>query len=332
MPPVNQPPPSEDSPPATPETATTWKQFGAALRALRDGRDLTITALEAKNPDALRRSTISAYELGNGRPTLGWTRIYVTACLRHRNPTLTPERLTAELSRWETAWTRLNREAVTPASPPPAPAAPEPRPTNPNTPPAPVSHNQPPATADTTAADDEPKSRRVRLPHGRVMLVGGGVVVLVVAAAITATVTDLFNPGLGPEPARFAGTTIPAVAVHASGQIDNLRGVEGIDLDTNGRADQEAPGVDISPAATATHLNAMANRVTFTVLPEHGAETRERCVKAVDWMRQIPNIYDLTEGRNICVITDENRFSMLTITRRSSAASPIMNFHYTTWN
>lgn len=153
------------------------------------------------------------------------------------------------------------------------------------------------------------------------------------AAAITATITDLFNPS-SPDtrPAQGTGSTVPAVPVHASGQVENLRGVEGIDLDTNGRADQEAPGVDISPAATATHLNAMANRVTFTVLPEAGPESRERCVKAVDWMRQIPNIYDLVEGWNICVITDENRFSMLTITKRSSAASPVMNFHYTTWN
>jgi hypothetical protein len=108
--------------------------------------------------------------------------------------------------------------------------------------------------------------------------------------------------------------------------------VEGIDLDTNTRADQDAPGVDISPSATANHLNAMANRVTFTVLPEPGPETRERCVKAVNWIRQIPGLYDLTEDRNICVKTDEGRYSMLTITKRSSTASPVMNFRYTTWN
>lgn len=158
------------------------------------------------------------------------------------------------------------------------------------------------------------------------MLVGAGVVVLIVAAAITAVSTGLFDRTPDPGPAQVRGTTVPAVPVHASGQVENLRGVEGIDLDTNNRADQEAPGVDISPAATATHLNAMANRVVFTVLPEPGAETRERCVKAMNWMRQIPNIYDLVEGRNICVMTDEGRFSMLTVIKRSSAAAPVMNF------
>ena len=49
-------------------------------------------------------------------------------------------------------------------------------------------------------------------------------------------------------------------------------------------------------------------------------------------MRQIPGIYDLTEGCNICVKTDENRFSMLTITKRASAATGTIDFHYTTWN
>jgi hypothetical protein len=43
------------------------------------------------------------------------------------------------------------------------------------------------------------------------------------------------------------------------------------------------------------------------------------------------NIYDLTEGRNICVITDEGRFSMLTIAKRASAATGTIDFHYTTW-
>jgi hypothetical protein len=42
---------------------------------------------------------------------------------------------------------------------------------------------------------------------------------------------------------------VPANVIHASGQVENLHGVEGIDLDANARIDQNAPGVDISFAA-----------------------------------------------------------------------------------
>lgn len=76
----------------------------------------------------------------------------------------------------------------------------------------------------------------------------------------------------------------------------------------------------------------MANKVVFTVLPEPAPTERSYCVKVADWMWQIPNIYDLAEGRNICVITDEGRFSMLTITKRASATTGTVDFRYTTWN
>ena len=313
-------PPEQDTPPR-PTTASTVTEFGRALRALRRWSGLTQKALEDAHP-ALTDSTISDHERGVRPPRLEWLHAYVVRCLRHRYPAATREQLTAEFDHWRAAWTRLEHTGTpTPAMPTHA--------ASPDAPPRAEVSTPAPAPSVAPAATDTPNGRRAGWPRRRAWQVGGGTAV-VVTAVITATATSLFDTTPG-APAQSAGSTQPAPPVHASAQVENLRGVEGIDLDTNNRADQEAPGVDISPAATSTHLNAMANKVTFTVLPEPGPEERQRCVRAVDWMRQIPNIYDLAEGRNICVITDENRFSMLTITRRSSAASPVMNFHYTTW-
>ncbi|MGQ0715730.1 MAG: helix-turn-helix domain-containing protein [Pseudonocardiales bacterium] len=303
--------PAEQDTPPRPAAVTTVADFGRSLRALRRWSELTQKALEDAHP-ALTDSTISDHERGTRLPRFEWLHAYVVACLRHRRPNSTREELNAEMTYWRAAWTRLEH-----AQAPQAPAVPTPRAADLTTPPEPA-----PVSVAVAVGELAPPPRRVRVPRGRVLLISGGAAVLVIAVAVYAAVTGLFD----------RKPDDPGPVVHASGTVDDLRGVEGIDLDTNTRADQEAEGVDISPAATATHLNAMANRVTFTVLPESGAESRDRCVKAVDWMRQIPNIYDLVEGRQICVMTDEGRFSMLTLTKRSSAASPVMNFHYTTWN
>ncbi len=311
------------TPPRPADTAT-LHEFGRALYDLRAWSGLTQQSFKGTHR-AMSDSTISRYENGAALPTLEWVHAYVERCLRRRNPDMTPEESNAEFDPWRTAWTRLEH-ADTPQVPADQARDPEPPPHHPETsqPAAPV----PPASAAT----GEPTGRRrVRLPRRRAVLVGGAVVA---AGAIAAAATGVFDatPTTPTPPVPLSGSTVPVALIHASGQVQNLRGVEGIDLDTNNRADQDAPGVDISFAATSTHLNAMANRVTFTVLPEAGAEERQRCVTAVDWMRQIPNIYDLTEGRNICVITDEGRFSMLTITKRASAATGTIDLRYTTWN
>jgi hypothetical protein len=271
---------------------------------------------------------VSDYERGTRVPKRDWVWIYVAACLRKRWPTAPDAQLTAEFTHWRDALNSIEPEQAPP--PPDPPSQPSSAPDNTSTPtPAPVTQQTEPPTPPPDDTAPEPiripapaaiESPRRHRPSRRVLIASGGIALGIVAVV----------GGVGFVLTRHTAAH-PVDTVHASGQVDDLRGVEGLDLDTGTRADQLAPGVDISPAATATHLNAMANRVTFTVLPEPGAETRERCVKAVDWMRQIPGLYDLTEGRQICVMTDENRFSMLTLTKRSSAASPVLNFRYTTW-
>jgi hypothetical protein len=276
-------PPEQDTPPR-PTEAVNRHDFGRALRALRTWSELTQKALEETHP-ALTDSTISNHERGVRLPRLEWLHAYVTQCLRQRHPAATREELSAEFDHWRAAWTRLERADTAPGPAILTQQAPTQHAPAPPAPPSRADDSQP-APAPPTAPGDQHGRRRAGWPRRRVVLIGGGTAA-VVAAVVYATATGLFD-NTPNTPAQFSGPTAPVVPVHASGQVENLRGVEGIDLDTNNRADQEAPGVDISFAATSTHLNAMANRVTFTVLPEAGAEQRQRCVTAVDWMRQIP--------------------------------------------
>jgi hypothetical protein len=134
-------------------------------------------------------------------------------------------------------------------------------------------------------------------------------------------------------PAPLSGSTAPAAPIYASGNIDNLGTKEGMDLDTGQRhADQYAPGVDISFSSKSTHLDAHNERVSYTILPEPITEERRMCQQATGWVRAYADVYTLTEGRNICIKTDENRYSMLTITKRATAATGTIDFRYTTWN
>jgi TIR domain len=123
----------------------------------------------------------------------------------------------------------------------------------------------------------------------------------------------------------------PLPPVFASGNVDRLTTPEAIDLDNGRRLDEEAVGMDISFSSESTHLDAMSVRVSYTVLPTAGPVELVRCEQATGWTRDYPYVYDLVEGRNICVRTDENRYSMLTITERATALSRTISFDFTTW-
>lgn len=73
MPTANQP---EHSPPPRPTETTTRREFGAALRRLRDWSGLTQKALEASDA-ALSDATISDHERGVRLPRLEWLHAYV---------------------------------------------------------------------------------------------------------------------------------------------------------------------------------------------------------------------------------------------------------------
>lgn len=137
--------------------------------------------------------------------------------------------------------------------------------------------------------------------------IGVAAVAVLAGGAAVAARAGLIGEAPAPAP---TGTATPAAVAHASGTIEALRGPEGIDLDTNVRTGQLAPGVDISfSTPIASHLNAMAHRVYFAVMPPGTPEQRTSCERAAGWVRQIPIILDLVEGRAICVKTDEGRLS-----------------------
>jgi pyruvate/2-oxoglutarate dehydrogenase complex dihydrolipoamide acyltransferase (E2) component len=188
------------------------------------------------------------------------------------------------------------------------------------------------------------------------------VVVLVVVAVITAATIGAFTttPDPAPAPAPTAAPApltgavvpaspsaapalltssaapvpapVPAPAVYASGTVDDLGTKEGIDLDTGQRRDQNAPGVDISFSSTSTHMDAMHPSVYYQVLPQPVTQPEKRmCDIPTGWAREYKYVHDLTEGRNICVRTDEGRLSMMTVTKRATKATGTISLRFVTW-
>jgi hypothetical protein len=126
----------------------------------------------------------------------------------------------------------------------------------------------------------------------------------------------------------------PPSSVHKQGTADALTPTEGIDLDDAERhPDQNTAGVDISFSASVEHLNAMDGKGVgaITVLPEAGPAERSRCARASGYARQQGGMTGLAAGRNICVKTSEERYSMLTITVPAKTDQGTVSFSYVTW-
>jgi hypothetical protein len=121
-------------------------------------------------------------------------------------------------------------------------------------------------------------------------------------------------------------------AVRVVGNADDLPTSQGIDLDNGKTLAQLTPGVDISFSSRSTHLDSMGVRAFFAVLPQPVPQERARCEQVTDWTRETyPNVYSLTEGRNVCVKTDEGRLAMLTVTRRATPATGTIGLRFITW-
>jgi hypothetical protein len=238
----------------------------------------------------------------------------------------------------------------------PEPAA-EPMPTStPEAPAAPVVGE--PAGGDPDSAgfadlrhQDAPSSAAAgtsRRRRGR--LLAAAALVVVLAAGTAATATGMFGPSPHALPPATvsqlpptASDTPTAAATDASptpvqapvrviGTADDLPTPQGIDLDNGQTLDQLTPGVDISFSSSSTHLDSMGVRSFFAVLPEPAPEERSSCEQVTDWTRDTyPDVYSLTEGRNVCVKTDEGRLSMITVTRRATPATKTISLRFTTW-
>ncbi len=77
----------------------------------------------------------------------------------------------------------------------------------------------------------------------------------------------------------------------------------------------------------------MSTRAFFAVLPQPVPQERTYCEQVTGWTRAGfgPYFYSLTEGRNICVKTDEGRLARLTVTRRATPATGTIGLRFITW-
>lgn len=168
-------------------------------------------------------------------------------------------------------------------------------------------------------------------PRRRGWILAAAAVAVVLAAGTAATATGMFErpsqtpppATAGPSSATYSAPPPPALAaVRVVGNADDLPTSQGIDLDNGKTLDQLAPGVDTSFSSKSTHLDSMSTRAFFAVLPTPVPQERTYCEQVTGWTRETyPNVYSLTEGRNICVKTDEGRLAMLTVTRRATPAT-----------
>ncbi|WP_285778611.1 hypothetical protein [Microtetraspora sp. NBRC 13810] len=286
--------------------------------------------------DRLPITTTSDYERGKAWPRYEWVAEFVVVCLRHRLPQATRAQLDAELVHWQRAWTYTDRhrtagpataspEPAHHTAPPPEGAVPVPDAVPTLAPPASPPH--PPETPGGAAPDGE-SPRRAQ--SARSWWWVGAVAVAVLAGGVVVAVrAGVFGAAPDLAASEVAG---PASAVLASGAVEALGTKEGMDLDTGQRnPDQNAAGVDISFSSSSTHLDAMSTRVSYVALPAPVPEQRHHCAQATGYVRWYAHVYTLTEGRNVCVKTDEGRLSMLTITRRATEASGSISFRYVTW-
>ncbi|ONI72604.1 hypothetical protein ALI144C_42000 [Actinosynnema sp. ALI-1.44] len=280
-------------------------------------------------------STLSRYETGAGLPRQEWIHDFLDRCLTRRwGRKPGAHQLAAELRPWIIARAHLTTTHEAPAIP------------------AQTSKLVEPAD-DIFTAEDEPEcvhppvvvagrgtatwtstrtprwDRSRRSPRWACWTLGGACVAL---AAMIVIAASSGTPRHTAETMAMAMFGDPAPA-HNTGSADNLLGNEGIDLDTGQRRLQRTPGVDISFSDRSTALYATGNRAKIALLPDAGSEDPRRCAD-VHWTREnpIPDIYDLPEGRQVCVTTDEKRTAILTITERASPATGTIDIRYSTWN
>jgi hypothetical protein len=173
--------------------------------------------------------------------------------------------------------------------------------------------------------------------------VAGTVVAALGVAAAVGAYLAIYSAGDGPDALQTAAASgvsgdtevlipPPLPPLHHSGDIQALDDSHGVDLDKGITAEQNAPGVDISPYAHASHLGAMDITVSYTVLPPMaGRPERTQCEQAQGWTRYYPYLYSLAVGRRICVRTDQQRLSMLIIEKPATQRSGTIGFRYFTW-
>lgn len=301
--------------PPHPVPNATLSEFGEAIEDLRIWAGLTLQNLHDLH-DNLARSTISEYQKGHKLPPWEWVYDYVSTCLTYPEPPnkpLTVKDIRTELKHWETAWAyvknhltprkRHRTQRLKSATP------------------------ETETTADNGDGASESRSHSHRIVTTstvalRAARVGG----LIVGTAIVVTVSvvgEEFIPGAPSPP--------PPWSVLVTGDVNALSSTQGIDLDSGKVLDRNTPGVDVVFSDNSSRLDAVNTH--FVILPEpFRVRDRHYCSDVKGWTQAYPNVYSLTEGRNICVETDQKRVAMLTITRRARPETGTIGLRFITWD
>ncbi|MEU7993918.1 5'-methylthioadenosine/S-adenosylhomocysteine nucleosidase [Micromonospora sp. NPDC049060] len=160
--------------------------------------------------------------------------------------------------------------------------------------------------------------------------------VAAVAILLYLGVSTVVRRGDGPdEPVDTStGTWAPA----RSGSGVRLADWRTLDLETGDTADYDIdgvgnlPGMDLALSHDASRLIALGP-ARVAVLDTPGEAAVDRCLASEEYVDGLyTNLRELlSQGRDVCVRTQEENLAMLTVQRSPSAASARVEFRYTLW-
>lgn len=111
--------------------------------------------------------------------------------------------------------------------------------------------------------------------------------------------------------------------------------VDGLDLDTGKRGDQNVLGMDISPSGDGKQINGMTHgkpkMAVVTAAEPTGPELCET-VPLTAWTTPLPGLYGMRVGDRICVQTDQGNYGVLTLRVVPSAAAVQLDVDYVAWD
>jgi hypothetical protein len=125
----------------------------------------------------------------------------------------------------------------------------------------------------------------------------------------------------------------PTWVAFRNGQNVTLADGQTIDFDTGSVGNANTVGLDVGLDERANQLWVPSERTRLALLDTSGMHTSSRCtaVPPSQWSNMIRGVYDLTTGRDICVVTSESRSAIITIDRVPDSIVNTLTFHYTVW-
>lgn len=118
-----------------------------------------------------------------------------------------------------------------------------------------------------------------------------------------------------------------------NGQNITLNDGQTIDFDTGSVGNAYTVGIDMGLDERANQLWVPTEKTRIALLNTAGNHTSSRCtaVPPTQWGNMIRGVYELTAGREICVVTSESRNAIITIDRVPDSIVTTLTIHYTVW-